>query len=635
MEIFSDLELAMFSGKGGVGKSTLSCTFACNLAQRFTREKIMLLSTDPAHSLGDILQVNVNNTAIAIESLPNLWIRALDARQLLKDFKARYGSVLELLVERGSFIEGKDLTPIWDLNWPGLDELMGLLEIQRLCNLSDIDRVVVDMAPSGHTLNLFRLMNFLDKLLNSLELFQKKHRYVSKTFTGHYIEDRADNFLTNLKDELAKGRQLLENKNRSACFVVAIPESMSLLETKRFISSLNKLRIPCGGIFINQILSDKINSEQIQEQQHLINQFINFSVNQPIFLIPQQQQEPLGISALTNLFAQIKPPPKDSKICSPKIPIQWPEPLSPCLGDFVSAERRLLIVGGKGGVGKTTVSAAIAWGMAKKYPNRKIRIISIDPAHSLGDAFGLQLKHQPVSILPNLLGQEIDAEQILEQFRDDYLWELAEMIGGDISQSSQEIELAYSPVAWRQIASQALPGIDEMLSLLEVIELLETQQEDLIIIDSAPTGHLLRFLEMPSALADWLAWIFKLWIKYQNVVGKTEFMGRLRTLRKRVINAQKILKDPKQTEFIGVLLARQGVIAEAERLYSSLEKMNISQNYVIINRFVSGQAIDTERFPGATVVRLPMLPRSVEPLERIAGAANCLFEFSMPYKQVV
>ncbi len=635
MEMFSHLELAMFSGKGGVGKSTLSCAFACDLAKKFTGEKIMLLSTDPAHSLEDILKVNVSNTPGTIDSLPNLRVRALDAGELLKDFKQRYGSVLELLVERGSFIEAEDLTPVWDLNWPGLDELMGLLEIQRLCNSPEIDRVVVDMAPSGHTLNLFRLMDFLDKFLNSLELFQEKHRYISKTFSGGYTEDRADDFLQNLKDELTRGRQLLENRERSACLVVAIAEPMSLLETERFLNSLKSLKVSCGGIFINQILPNRTNSEQIQEQQHLIDRFINLAVNRPIFLVPQQKEEPLAIPALAHLFGQIRSAEKDGNISTKEPVIQWPQPIPPGLEDFIDADRRLLIVGGKGGVGKTTVSAAIAWGMANKYPQRKIRVVSIDPAHSIGDAFGLQLGHQPSSILPNLQAQEIDAEHILEQFREDYLWELAEMISGDSLDSSDGIQLAYGPLAWRQIAAQALPGIDEMLSLLEVIELLETEKEDLIVIDSAPTGHLLRFLEMPSALADWLGWIFKLWIKYQNVVGRTEFMGRLRTLRKRVVNAQKILKDPKQTEFIGVLLARQAVVAEAERLFLSLKQMGLSQNYVVINRFVSGQSIEGNSFSGATVVRLPMLPRSVEPLDRIAGAASCLFESSMTYKRVV
>ena len=92
------------------------------------------------------------------------------------------------------------------------------------------------------------------------------------------------------------------------------------------------------------------------------------------------------------------------------------------------------------------------------------------------------------------------------------------MMSGETSDGDTTLKLAYGPEAWRKIVSQALPGIDEMLSLVTVMELLETKAQDLIVLDTAPTGHLLRFLEMPSAMGDWLAWIFKLWLKYQDVL---------------------------------------------------------------------------------------------------------------------
>src|SRR6476469_7856002 len=168
MHQYDSLQLALFSGKGGVGKTTLSCGFARRWAKQFPEQRILLVSTDPAHSLGDVLQVEVSNQPHALADLPNLQVRSLDAGALLQDFKARYGRVLELLVERGSFVQGEDLSPVWDLSWPGLDELMGVLEIQRLLREGEADRVVVDMAPSGHTLNLFRLMDFLDELLAAL-----------------------------------------------------------------------------------------------------------------------------------------------------------------------------------------------------------------------------------------------------------------------------------------------------------------------------------------------------------------------------------------------------------------------------------------------------------------------------------
>lgn len=119
MNHYDLLNLVMFSGKGGVGKTTISCSFARYWAKKFPQERILLLSTDPAHSLGDVLLAEVNDTALPLADLPNLSVQALDAQKLLLEFKAKYSRFLELLVERGSLADGEDLAPVWDLNWAG------------------------------------------------------------------------------------------------------------------------------------------------------------------------------------------------------------------------------------------------------------------------------------------------------------------------------------------------------------------------------------------------------------------------------------------------------------------------------------------------------------------------------------
>ncbi|MBD2181916.1 ArsA family ATPase [Planktothrix sp. FACHB-1355] len=615
----------MFSGKGGVGKTTLACGFARRWAKLFPHEQILLISTDPAHSLGDVLQTQVLDSASPLPDLPNLSVRALDAKKLLIEFKAKYGNYLETLVERGSFVEGEDLTPVWDLDWPGLDEIMGLLEIQRLLTEKAVDRIVVDMAPSGHTLNLLGIKDFLDIVLNSLELFQEKHRVIFKSFKGKYAPDDVDEFLIKMKSELSEGKRSLQNKDFTACLVVAIAEPMSLLETERLIESLQALEIACSGIFVNHILTETSpDLDRYSEQQQLLQKFLKLPGKQPVFTIAEQRSEPLGSAALDNIVTQIQKIDIDTVAIAPPPPVQWPSKVPPNFNDFIAEKRQLILVGGKGGVGKTTVAAAIGWALANRYPDKNIRMISIDPAHSLGDAFGVKLGHEPSQITDNLSGQEVNAEIVLEEFRNDYLWELAEMMSGEGTEPGA-IKIAYTPEAWRQIVAQALPGIDEILSLITVMDLLDRKQQDLIIVDTAPTGHLLRFLEMPSALADWLAWIFKLWMKYQTVLGRVDLMGRLRNLRQQVVKAQKKLKDPNHTEFIGVIQAQAAIIAEQVRLTESLQNKDVPQRYVVHNRYIPDVEIDSDLFPGQTIIRLPILPRSVEAIARIEGAAKLLF----------
>ena len=622
MKPYNHLQLILFSGKGGVGKTTLACSFARNWAREFPQERILLLSTDPAHSVGDVLSLPVKETATALLDLPNLQVRALDAPTLLQEFKGRYGDTLEVLVERGSFVDGEDLTPAWDLGWPGLDELMGVLEIQRLFKDQEVDRIVVDMAPSGHSLHLFEMMDFLDSFLDGLEGFQEKHRVMVQTLSRNYNRDEADEFLEMMREDMARGRALLQDDSRTACLVGAIAQPMSWLESQDFISSLKELNIPCSGVFINRIIPDSSpDKDRFYEQQQLLTKFQNQS--QPLYLIPEQDSDPIGGEALDSLFPQIQPMGEITLTEAPTN-LKFPDPVPPGLPDWIEQGRQLLLIGGKGGVGKTTTVAAMGWEMAQRYPDKQIRLISIDPAHSLADAFDIPLKHDPIAITDNLSAQEIDANTLLDQFREDYLWELAEMMSGG-SGDTEGLQIAYGPQAWRQMVSQGLPGVDEMLALLTVVDLLEAGEQDLIIVDTAPTGHLLRFLEMPTALTDWLSWIFKLWMKYQAAAGHMDLMTRLRQLRKRVVNTHKKLQDGDYTEFIGVLQNQSAIVAETERMINALAEQGLSQNYVIHNSYQSGKEIDSEKFPNHTVVRLPSLPRSVTPLERIQGAAKLLF----------
>ncbi|MCU0566906.1 MAG: ArsA family ATPase [Oculatellaceae cyanobacterium Prado106] len=639
----NNLRLILLSGKGGVGKTTLSCGLARHWAQQFPDEQILLISTDPAHSLGDVLMMEVDDEprsmairgASPLENCPNLQVRALDAQRLLQDFKERYGQVLELLVERGSFVQGEDLSPVWDLDWPGLDELMGILEIQRILREQQVDRVVVDMAPSGHTLNLLGLMDFLESFLEALELFQEKHRTLQQSFTGKSQTDAADDFLAEMKADLAAGRSLLQDSTQTACWIVAIAEPMSYLESRRFRTALEQLHIPIGGLFINRIAHPPI-----VEQQELLLKFADLAHPYPICQVPTQPTEPIGGTALDQLFSQILTsssipsatqanppilpeinPTHDSKLQTPTLKIQRSN--SSGFSDFIAEGRRLILVGGKGGVGKTTVAGAIAWGMAERHGDRPVRVISIDPAHSLGDAFSTQLGHESVNITANLSAQEINAKQVLDQFREDYLWELADIMSG--SSEDDIIQIAYTPQAWRQIMAQALPGIDEMLALVTVMELLEKGEQDLIILDTAPTGHLLRFLEMPTAMGDWLAWIFKLWIKYQDVVGRTEFMGRLRTLRQRVMQAQKKLIDAQYTEFIAVFQGQRAIVAETERLTAALTKLGVYHRYQVLNRYREGEGAIALPSTPQSLVPLPELPPSLSPFLQVKAAADLLF----------
>jgi arsenite-transporting ATPase len=601
----------LFSGKGGVGKTTLTCALARQLAQVDPQRRLLLMSTDPAHSLGDVLQISVTDVAQPLPDRPNLQVRALQAEILLQSFRQTYGPALELIAERGSWFGREDLLPIWDLAWPGVDELMAILEVNRLLAREEVDTVILDTAPTGHTLRLLELPDFLDNLLAVFATFQAKHREIAQALTGTYRPDEADAFLAQLQRELEGGKARLTTPESTSAWLVMIPEQLSVAETRRFCQQLQNRRVPIGGLLVNQVLflgentsqsslptalPSSLYSARQQEQQRVLKALQEELPGYSIWVCPYQLQEPVGLAALDELVQQLRPLP-EVLLQLEGIPEQKAESQEkrkslfstlfpsfkgiPSLPDFLTQGIRLVLVGGKGGVGKTTVAGALAWTLAKRHPDKQLLLVSIDPAHSLGDLFQTKLGQDPIPLLPNLLGQEVDAAVVLEQFRQDYLEEVAAILAGE---GTAGVEVQYDPQAWRQLLQMPPPGLDEVMALLSVLRQETSGQFDLVVLDTAPTGHLLRFLQMPQALEGWVSLALKLWLKYRDVVGRSEWAQRMRELLAQVRQLRQQLQDPQFVTFIPVFNPEQAVLAETERLLAELDALGIPHPYTVLNR---------------------------------------------------
>lgn len=609
--LLASQRLLLFSGKGGVGKTTLTCALARQLAQVDPQRRLLLMSTDPAHSLGDVLQISVTDVAQPLPDRPNLQVRALQAEILLQSFRQTYGPALELIAERGSWFGREDLLPIWDLAWPGVDELMAILEVNRLLAGEEVDTVILDTAPTGHTLRLLELPDFLDNLLAVFATFQAKHREIAQALTGTYRPDEADAFLAQLQRELEGGKARLTTPESTSAWLVMIPEQLSVAETRRFCQQLQNRRVPIGGLLVNQVLLARENNSQPslpaalpsplysarqQEQRRVLKALQEELPGYSIWICPYQLQEPVGLAALDELVQQLRPLP-EVLLELEGIPEQKAESQEkrkslfstlfpsfkgiPSLPDFLTQGIRLVLVGGKGGVGKTTVAGALAWTLAKRHPDKQLLLVSIDPAHSLGDLFQTKLGQDPIPLLPNLLGQEIDAAAVLEQFRQDYLEEVAAILAGE---GTAGVEVQYDPQAWRQLLQMPPPGLDEVMALLSVLRQETSGQFDLVVLDTAPTGHLLRFLQMPQALEGWVSLALKLWLKYRDVVGRSEWAQRMRELLAQVRQLRQQLQDPQFVTFIPVFNPEQAVLAETERLLAELDALGIPHPYAVLNR---------------------------------------------------
>ena len=252
--------------------------------------------------------------------------------------------------------------------------------------------------------------------------------------------------------------------------------------------------------------------------------------------------------------------------------------------------------GGKGGVGKTTCAASSAIWAAEH--GRKTLIISTDPAHSLGDSLGMELppgEPVPVKDVENLTALEINPQAKVAEIKK--LTEVNPI--GDLGMMGDMMQSMLDGMAGDTDEGISLnpPGIDETLAFGKVLEFIETEHDyDLIIFDTAPTGHTLRLLGLPETLSSWIGKILKLRLKLGRIFGKfkklfgggndqqDDSLEVLERMNDAIIDAREDLTNPNVNSFVIVMISEEMAIAETGRLLNQLIKYGIPNSNIIINQ---------------------------------------------------
>ncbi len=254
---------------------------------------------------------------------------------------------------------------------------------------------------------------------------------------------------------------------------------------------------------------------------------------------------------------------------------------------------KIIMFGGKGGVGKTTCASSAAIWAAEH--GRNILIISTDPAHSLGDSFGIALPPGEPTKIPGverLTALEIDPKADMSEYKGLTGMNPAEGIEmPDIMGGLPMME------DLQDITSMSPPGIDEAFALLKVLEFIETDHDyDLVIFDTAPTGHTLRFLSLPETLSGWIGKLLKMRLKLGNLMGmmkslftsgekkKDNSLEVLERLKDSIIRARDDLTNPLKNSFVVVMIPEEMAISETGRLLSELLKYNIPVSNIVVNQ---------------------------------------------------
>ena len=308
------------------------------------------------------------------------------------------------------------------------------------------------------------------------------------------------------------------------------------------------------------------------------------------------------------------------------------------LAGLESKDLKLIIFGGKGGVGKTSSAIATALSLSEKF---KTLLISTDPAHSLSDSLEQTIGYQIQNIAshPGLDAIEVDANKALKKFMDDHYAELKKLLSTSTNLDQQDVD---------EMLTLTIPGIDEVMSFKTIIDFIEEGKYEKYVVDTAPTGHALRLISSPQMLDEWIKVAARMRWKYRFMI--TSFSGNykpdqvdvlLLNLKKMVKRIEKMLRDQSQCEFIPVCIPEAMAINETHRLLADLEKAEIIPRQMIVNHVMNSEGCDfcklrkisqqkylekmSISFNDLNRVEVPEFTREVKGMESLLELKNYIF----------
>ena len=499
LEEIADRRVILFGGKGGVGKTTLARAAAAHLGATLLR--VETLDTDA------------------------LYRRFLDEN--LESF-------LEI-GDRGTYLDREELRRLFELALPGVDELMTWMHIGELVE-SLASPVVVDTAPTGHTLRMLSSSEHFHQLALALDSMAEKHRAMVQQFTRRVVRDAVDAFIEDFDARARRRRELLEG---GAFVPVTLSEPLVVEQTARLIAEVG---MPVPFVVLNRAVLD------------------------PDCALDERRME--RDQAARARFARVVDYPRECG--SP--PLRHPSPRARGEGTGVRGER-FTFFAGKGGVGKTTTASSLALQLAAKNPDQQYVIISVDPAHSLRDVFA----HEAPPA--NLRVETIDTKAKWRRFRDSLGREIDAAFD---ALAPRGLTVAHDSEAMKQLVEIAPPGADELFAITRLADLTADETLAGVIVDTAPTGHFLRLLDLPKTAGEWVREFMRLLLRYKELIPPGELAEELVRASRALRELDETLRS-ERTSVIVVTRPEREVVAETRRLIEEIRARGMHLGGVIAN----------------------------------------------------
>ncbi|WP_217077426.1 arsenical pump-driving ATPase [Clostridium baratii] len=509
-----------FTGKGGVGKTSTACATAINLADKGKR--IMLVSTDPASNLQDVFNTELNNKGVEIKDVPNLVVANFDPEEAAKEYKESVvgpfrGKLPDVVIKNME----EQLSGSCTVEIAAFNEFSNFITDDKV--QYEFDHVIFDTAPTGHTLRMLQLPSAWSNFISD-----SKH---GASCLGQLagLEDK--------KEVYKNAMQTLADKNKTTLVLVSRPENSPLKEAERASKELQEIGVENQILVINGVLQnhdDKLSNALFEKQQKALNEIPKHLKNLQTFEIPLR---PYNITGLENVRAFLK---EDKiKYSDDKLVVNEVPKLKSVIEDLYNSDKKVIFTMGKGGVGKTTIAAAIALGLAEK--GKKVHLTTTDPAAHLKFVLNDNSRIKLSSI---------DEKEELAKYREEVLSKARETMSED--------DLEYVEEDLRS------PCTQEIAIFRAFANIVESSENEVVVIDTAPTGHTLLLLDSTQS--------------YHREIERSQG-----DIPESVRNLLPKLRDSKSTEVIIVTLAETTPVFEALRLQKDLDRANISSKWWVIN----------------------------------------------------